>query len=116
MPQLIHAAYGAYLAATDYHISQEDIILAIRNHTLGRPEMTPLEQIVYLADYLEPERNHPTVPVLDEIRKTAFQNLDEAVVLVSENSIRYFEKTGKETDPMVYRVNQYYKEKIRKDT
>lgn len=115
IPELIHAAYGAYLAANVYGIVQEDILLAVRNHTLGRPQMTPIEQIVYLADYLEPERTQPTTPCLDDIRKIAFQNLDEATLLVSENSIRYFESTGKEADPMTYQVNEYYKKKARKE-
>ena len=115
IPELIHAAYGAYLAREEYGIIQEDILLAVRNHTLGRPDMTILEQIVYLADYLEPGRNHPTIPSLDELRKIAFQSLDKATYLVSKNSIHYFETTGKEADPMTYRVYEYYKDKIQKE-
>lgn len=115
IPELIHAAYGAYLAQTVYQISQEDILLAVRNHTLGRPNMTPLEQIVYLADYFEPERSQPTKPTLDEIRKIAFQSLDEATFLVSENTLRYFKETGKDADPMTKQVYEYYKEKVRKE-
>ena len=111
IPELIHAAYGAYLAKEEYGITQEDILLAIRNHTLGRPDMTPLEQIIYLADYFEPERTQPTTPCLDDIRKIAFQDLDAATVLVTQNCVRYFEATKKDTDPMVYRVLDYYKRK-----
>lgn len=111
IPELIHAVYGAYLAEEQYGITQRDILLAVRNHTLGRPQMTPLEQIVFLADYLEPERMQPTTPVLDEIRQTAFQNLDKATLLVCENTIRYFETTGKDTDPMTYQVYEFYKER-----
>ena len=112
IPELIHAAYGAYLAETEYGIKQEDILLAVRNHTLGRPNMSPLEQIVYLADYFEPERTQPTTPALDEIRKIAFTNLDEATFLVSGNSIAYFKATGKDADPMTHRVYEYYKNKV----
>lgn len=111
IPDLLHAVYGAYLAKQEYGITQEDILLAIRNHTLGRPGMTLLEQIVYLADYFEPERTHPTTPGLDEIRKIAFQNLDEATYLVSQNTLQYFATTGKEADPMTFKVFQYYKER-----
>lgn len=109
IPELLHAAYGAYLAKQEYDITQKDIILAVRNHTLGRPEMTILEQIVYLADYLEPERTHPTTPCLDDIRAIAFQNLDDATYLVSRNTLQYFQSTGKEADPMTYQVFEYYK-------
>lgn len=111
IPDLLHAVYGAYLAKEDYGIRQEDILLAVRNHTLGRPEMTRLEQIIYLADYFEPERNQPTTPSLDEIRRIAFQNLDEATYLVCKNTLQYFNATGKEADPMTYRVFEYYREK-----
>lgn len=111
IPELLHAAYGSYLAKESYGITQEDILLAIRNHTLGRPGMSLLEQIVYLADYFEPERTQPTTPSLDEIRKIAFQNLDRATYLVSRNTLQYFEATGKEADPMTYRVYEYYKER-----
>ncbi len=114
IPELIHAVYGAYLARETYGITEENILLAIRNHTLGRPEMSRLEQIVYLADYFEPERTQPTTPCLDEIRRIAFQSLDEATWLVAKNSIQYFETTGKETDPMTYRVFEYYKKKCKK--
>ncbi len=110
IPELLHAAYGAYLAKEDYGILQEDILLAVRNHTLGRPGMSPLEQIVYLADYFEPERTQPTTPPLDEIRKIAFQNLNAATYLVCQNTIRYFEATKKEVDPMIYQVFEYYKQ------
>ena len=115
IPELIHAAYGAYLAKEEYKITQEDILLAVRNHTLGRPGMSKLEQIVYLADYFEPERTQPTIPALDEIRKLAFQSLDEATYLVSANSIRYFETTGKDADPMTYQVYEYYKKIVQKE-
>ena len=116
IPELIHAVYGAFLAREQYGIHDENILLAIRNHTLGRPEMSMLEQIVYLADYFEPERNQPTTPCLDEIRRISFQSLDEATYLVAKNSIQYFESTGKETDPMTYRVYEYYKKKCRKES
>ncbi len=111
IPELLHAAYGAYLAKEEYGITQEDILLAVRNHTLGRPGMSPLEQIVYLADYFEPERTQPTTPCLDEIRKIAFENLDKATYLVCRNTLQYFEKTKKEADPMTFQVYEYYKEK-----
>lgn len=110
IPELLHAAYGAYLAKDKYGISQEDILLAVRNHTLGRPGMSPLEQIVYLADYFEPERTQPTNPPLDDIRRLAFQSLDEATYLVCRNTLQYFGVTKKEADPMTHRVFEYYKE------
>lgn len=108
LPQLLHAAYGAYLAETEYHISNQDILHAIRNHTVGRPEMSKLEQIVFLADYFEPERTQKTMPSLDEIRKIAFRDLDEAVFLVLENTLRYLESSGQNMAPETMETYQYY--------
>ena len=111
IPGILHAPYGAYLAKEAYQITQEDILLAIRNHTLGRPDMSLLEQIVFLSDYLETERTQPTEPPLDVIRKVAFENLDDATYLVCRNTLKYFEETNIEADPMTEKTYQYYKEK-----
>jgi len=111
IPGILHAPYGAYLAKEIYQINQEDILISIRNHTLGRPAMSLLEQIVFLADYLETERTQPTEPHLDVIRKIAFENLDDATYLVCRNTLRYFEETKTETDPTIEKVYQFYKER-----
>lgn len=111
IPGILHAAYGMYLAKEVYQITQEDILLAIRNHTLGRPAMSPLEQFVFLADYLETERTQPTEPHLDVIRKIAFENPDDATYLVCRNTLRYFKESNIDTDPMTEKVYHYYKEK-----
>lgn len=108
LPQLLHAAYGAYLAKEEYAVTEEEILLAIRYHTVGRPAMTKLEQIVFLADYLEPERTQVTSPPLDVIRKIAFSDLEEAMYLVLKNTIRYMEESKQETAPETYETFQDY--------
>ena len=55
-PSLLHAKLGAYLAKDKYDIEDEEILMAIRSHTTGRPGMSLLEKIVYIADYMEPGR------------------------------------------------------------
>lgn len=108
LTQLLHAPYGAYLAETQYQIDTKEILFAIRNHTVGRPAMTPLEQIVFLADYFEPERKQKTEPSLDEIRKIAFYDLEEATFLVLKNTLRYLESTGQEMAPETLETYRYY--------
>ena len=56
MPALIHAKLGAYLAKEAYKVCDGEILNAILYHTTGRPDMTMLEKIVFLADYIEPGR------------------------------------------------------------
>ena len=67
-PFLLHAKVGAYIAEEKYHVDDPDILSAIRFHTTGRPGMSMLEQIVFIADYIEPLRNKSKR--LPEIRTT----------------------------------------------
>lgn len=76
-PFLLHAKLGAYLAKEKYGVEDEEILSAITFHTTGRAQMSLLEKIVYIADYIEPMRCK--APNLTEIRKLAFEDLDECV-------------------------------------
>ena len=66
VPALIHARLGAYFAEYEYGITDSEILDAITYHTTGRPAMTMIEKIVYLADYIEPGRKK--IPGLAEVR------------------------------------------------
>ena len=111
VPHLLHGVYGAYLAQYRYGVSDEEILNAIKYHTIGRPDMSKLEQIVFLADYLEPERRQPAEPSLDELRTLAFHDMDKATLLVTENTIRYFKSMEREMDPATEDVLSYYRKK-----
>ncbi|MEF9917243.1 MAG: bis(5'-nucleosyl)-tetraphosphatase (symmetrical) YqeK [Lachnospiraceae bacterium] len=108
-PVLVHAKLGAYLASSYYHISDETILNAIANHTTGRPSMTTLEQLIFIADYIEPGRKE--LPGLKLIRSLAFHDMDEAIMLILENTLIYLNKINKTIDPMTEMTYQYYKEK-----
>ncbi|MGN1084920.1 MAG: nicotinate-nucleotide adenylyltransferase [Lachnospiraceae bacterium] len=95
---LLHGKLGAYYARKHYFITEEEILSAISYHTTGRPGMTDLEKVVFLADYLEPFRTQPTTPDLNEIRQIAFQDIDKAVYLALKNTLRYLGKSGQEID------------------
>ncbi len=112
---LLHAKLGAYYAKKEYGIEEEEILSAITWHTTGRPAMTVLEQIIYLADYIEPLRTQPTNPPLDEIRRMCFTDLDRAVYLVAENTMRYLHSEGTPMDPMTERTYLYYNNRINSD-
>lgn len=107
MPALIHAKLGAYLAEHKYGISDPEILDAIRYHTTGRPEMTMLEKIIYIADYIEPNRRQ--IPGLDEIRGVVFQDIDRAICLSARRTVRYLKDGGKSVDPMTVSTYEYYK-------
>ena len=72
-PFLLHAKVGSYVAMKQFNIHDQDIINAILNHTTGRPGMSQLEKIIYIADYIEPGRKQ--APYLTKLRRLAFQDL-----------------------------------------
>ena len=80
--RLLHAKTGAGVAAAEFGMD-EDVVSAIRWHTTGKPDMTLLEKIIYMADYIEPTRNFPGV---EKLRKLAYQDLDRALLLGLEMS------------------------------
>ncbi len=96
-PFLLHAKLGARLAKEKYNENDEEILNAIENHTTGRPNMSMLEKIIFIADYMEPNRNK--APNLFQIRKMAYNNIDQALVMILQDTLDYLEHTGNEIDP-----------------
>lgn len=111
-PYLLHSKLGAYYAGHLYNIDDEEICSAIKWHTTGTASMTSLEEIVYIADYIEPYRNN--AENLSRIRKLAFTNLSEAVYEVSRDTLAYLRKKGGCIDPATVKTYEYY-EKHYKD-
>ena len=86
-PGLLHAKLGAFLAKEKYQVTDEGILQSIRFHTTGCPEMTLLDKIIYIADYIEAGRK--PVPNLEEVRKLAFCDLDACLYRILEDSLVY---------------------------
>lgn len=107
MPALVHAKLGAYLAEHEYSINDSGILDAITYHTTGRPDMTMLEKIIYIADYIEP--NRAEIPGLNEVRFLAFEDIDQAVCRSAGATTRYLQDGGKPVDPMTIRTYNFYK-------
>ncbi|WP_018661378.1 bis(5'-nucleosyl)-tetraphosphatase (symmetrical) YqeK [Heyndrickxia acidiproducens] len=84
--ELWHAPVGAYLVEKEAGIRDSDVLGAIRFHTSGRAGMSKLEKIIYLADYIEPGRSFPGV---EEARRLAAKNLDEAVLYAAGHTIQF---------------------------
>lgn len=109
-PELLHAKVGSYLAKEEYGIEEEEILSAILWHTTGQPNMTLLEKILYVADYIEPNRNQ--APHLAELRKLAFQNLDACLLGILTDTLSYLEEKGGVIDPATQATYEYYNRKI----
>lgn len=109
-PYLLHAKVGSFLAMETYGISDSDIINAILNHTTGRPCMSILEKIVFVADYIEPNRKQ--APNLTQIRKLAFIDLDQALLWILKDTLSYLNSIDGEIDPMTQKTYDYYVETL----
>ena len=105
-PQLLHAKVGSFLAMEEFDIHDQDIINAILNHTTGRPDMSLLEKIIYIADYMEPGRKQ--APNLSAIRKAAFEDLDKALLMILEDTLSYLHSTGSVVDTMTQKTYDFY--------
>jgi predicted HD superfamily hydrolase involved in NAD metabolism len=90
-PHLLHADVSAIVARDKFGIFDEEILQAIQDHTLGRPGMSQLSCIVFLADTLEPGRGN--TPELEALRQVAWQDLYKAVWLTCDYSLKYLLET-----------------------
>lgn len=83
---LLHGAVGAIIAKERMGIDDQEVLNSIIYHTTGKENMSLLEKIIYLADYIEPNRNFDGVELL---RKVAFEDLNRAMLLAFDNTINY---------------------------
>lgn len=107
-PFLLHSKLGAYVARAKYDVKDENILSAITYHTTGKPDMTVLEKIVYIADYIEPMRDK--APNLKKIRQLAFEDLDECMYEILKDTLAYLEENPKDLDSTTREAYEYYKD------
>ena len=107
-PFLLHAKLGAYIAREKYDVRNEEILSAITYHTTGKPAMSPLEKIIYIADYIEPMRDKAAN--LPKIRKLAFEDLDECMYEILKDTLIYLEENPRDIDSTTKDAFLYYKD------
>ena len=103
-PELLHGPIGSHIARLEYGIDDEGILKAIHNHTTGRENMDMLEKIVFIADYIEPNRNFPGV---EEARREAVVDLDRAVILALNKTIKHVMTKGALIHPETVSARNY---------
>lgn len=106
LPQLLHAKVGAIYAKEKYGVIDESILKAIEFHTTGRPAMSMLEKIVFIADYIEPNRK--VIPNLGYIRESAYKDLDEAIRIITKQTLEYLSNNENMIDPLTKETYDYY--------
>ncbi len=105
-PYLLHSKLGAYLAKEKYGVEDPEILSAIQWHTTGHPNMTTLEKIIFVADYIEPMRFK--AQNLPQVRKLAFHDLNLTVCQILEDTLHYLDSGNGEIDPMSRSAFRYY--------
>ena len=110
-PDLLHGKLGAYYARTKFDVTDEEILSAITWHTTGHPCMTLLDKIIFVADYIEPNRK--MIKELPEIRHEAMTDIDKAVMHILKNTLGYLETKNDSIDEMSRETYEYYLELYR---
>lgn len=106
-PYLLHAKLGAYYASHKYGVFDPEIASAIEWHTTGKPDMSLLDKIIYISDYLEPNRHH--ADNLDYLRRLAFTNLDKTVANIISDTINMLNAKNRPIDDTSLEAFEFYK-------
>ncbi len=102
-PKTLHALTGS-LVARDVFGENEAVVSAIRSHTTGKGGMNTLEKIIYVADYMEPNRDFPGV---EKLRRLACTDLDAALKLGFEMTLEHLKEQGAEVSPATRDALEY---------
>ena len=94
-PKTLHALTGSLVADRIFG-ENPAVVAAIRSHTTGKADMNLLEKIIYVADYMEPNRDFPGV---EELRKLAYTDIDKALKLGLEMTLTMLVEQGREISP-----------------
>lgn len=103
---LVHPFLGAEVARREYEVDDAAVLDAIRYHTTGRPAMSDLEKILYIADYIEPNRK--PLPEMAEARRLAYTDLDAAMAFLLKDTIDYVRERGRTLHPLSLEAYDYY--------
>lgn len=103
---IIHGKIGAEIAKNEFGIADEEILDGIRYHTTGRPDMTLFDKIIYLADFIEANRD--VASDLDAVRKLSFVDIDAALYRVLSDMLPYLTEIGTPIDDTTRQTYEFY--------
>ncbi|MGE5613845.1 MAG: bis(5'-nucleosyl)-tetraphosphatase (symmetrical) YqeK [Bacillota bacterium] len=108
-PELLHGPVGAFLARDLFGIDCPRVLDAISVHTMGRRGMDKLGSIIFIADYIEENRDYPGVGV---IRTAAEESLEKAIIAGIDNTIRHVLDKGRLLHPQTVDTRNWALEKL----
>lgn len=103
--ELWHGPVGAMIAEKEFGIDNEDVLNAVRYHTTGRPNMSLLEKIIFVADLIEPKRDFPGV---EQLRSLADDSIEKAIEASIIHSIDYLLSKRVAIYPDSFECYNYY--------
>lgn len=105
--EVLHGPIAAVIMEHEHGITNENILNAMRYHTTGRKEMSTLEKIVFIADYIEPARDQKDV---DTIRDIVFKEhkLDKAIFEITKKNMQYLIKNNSSIYKLTLECYNYY--------
>lgn len=106
---LAHSKVGTAILREEFHIDDEEILMGVSSHTTGRAGMSLFEEIIYVADAVEPNRDYPSA---SRLRKAARKDIDGVCLELMEFTIRTIEAKGRKLDSETVEAYRYIKNKI----
>ncbi|HAJ69779.1 MAG: bis(5'-nucleosyl)-tetraphosphatase (symmetrical) YqeK [Alkalibacterium sp.] len=91
-----HGPLGAMLMKNEFELEDEEVLEAIKVHTIGGPMMGRIAQVIYIADYIEPKRSQKGV---EKARELADLDLEKAVTYITGQTLKYLVKNKKKIYP-----------------
>jgi len=103
-PKIQHGPIGSVVCKNIYGIVDDEILSGVRYHTTAKENMSMIEKILFISDKIEPNRKYDTV---EELRKLADYNIDEAIIKFLNDSFDYLEKKSERIHPLSIRARDY---------
>ncbi len=100
-----HALIAPKLVKKLFNIKSQQVIKAIKHHTTGNANMGLLEKIIFIADFIEPNR---TFKEAKEARKMAFENLDKTILFITKSTLRLLLNKNIPVHPFTINCYNYY--------
>jgi len=109
---LAHSKIAAEILKNEYSVDDEDLLNSIRSHTTGRVGMSLLEELIYISDAIEENRDYPELKHLQELAK---KDLDEVCLIIMDFAVQMILEKGRELDSETLDAREFIKERLRRE-
>lgn len=106
---LAHSKVAAAILENEYGVNDIDVLNAVKSHTTGRANMSLLEEIIYVSDAIEENRNYPELQMLQEL---STKDLDKACLFIMNFAVQMIRDKGRIVDEDTLTAREYIKRKI----